>query len=372
MSTLGCVEQYDVIITDRRGEVPVGQLEDVTGITWARELNVTSQANVTTPGVQCCGLLDDGVLGVWGRHLQIVRDGVTVWGPGPIRSINYTTGEIVARDISEVIQSRVIHSTMCFDPACGGVATDATAIAQAIVNDALAGDDPNILPLVTVIPGAPATLRSYLPNDSYSLDAIQSLTQAALIHFTVLGRRLIIGPQGTPFGTLPTFSDDAFTDFNDVVEDGSALITRAVVQGDTVSGSAGGTDPFYGLVEFLSAKDSSIISAAAATAAAAAIVAASNPAPTYLQVPDGSILSPDAPADINELVPGVNIPLSITESCRRLFATLPLRRLQVTYSAANGEQVRITTAPDGVDITTDLEGFLRDLVARVRRLEHHG
>lgn len=372
MAELSCPESYQVIVTDRRGQVPVGELEDITQITWARELNVTSQANISVPGIECCGLLDDGVLGVVGRHLMIVRDGITVWGPGPIMSIDYAAGEIIARDVSEILQERIIHNALCFDPSCGGVATDATAIASAIVTDALLPDDPNVLAFVQVIPGAQVVERSYTPNDAYSLDAIQALTQQALIKFTVLGRKILIGPQGTPFGTTQTLTDDAFTDLNNVVEDGFNLVTRAVVQGNTVTGSAGGVDPFYGLVEFLSAKDDSIVSAAAATTAAQQIVNASNPAPVYLQVPDGSILSPDAPVDINDLVPGVNIPLLVTESCRQLSDTLPLARLQVTFSALNGEQVRITVAPDGVTLVTDLTDLLRQLLARIRRLEHHG
>jgi hypothetical protein len=373
MSVLSCPENYQVIVTDRFGQVQVGELEDVTSITWARELNNISQANVEVPGVECCGLLDKGVLGVVGRHLLIIRDGVTVWGPGPILSIDFTTGEIVARDVAEVIQHQVIHNDLCFDPSCGGVATDATAIAKAILVDALAGDDPNILAFVQVTPGATAIERSFLANSKYSLDAIQGLTQAE-IKYTVIGRRILIGPFGTPFGTLATLTDDAFTGANNVVEDGFALVTRAVVLGagdPPLAGSAGGVDSFYGRWERLTTADESIVSVAAANAAAASIVKASNPAPTYLSVPTGSILSPDAPVDINELVPGVNVPLLVTQSCRQLAATLPLHRVQVTFTALNGEQVRITTAPDGVELVSDLTDFLRALAARVRRLEHH-
>jgi hypothetical protein len=371
VASLSCPENYQVIVTDRFGQVQVGELDDVVSITWARELNNVSQANIVLPGFECCGLLDDGVLGVWGRHLLIVRDGVTVWGPGPILSIDFTTGEIIARDVSEIVQHRVIHTALCFDPACGGVATDATAIAEAIVRDALTPDDPNVLAFLQVVPGAPAIERSYAIDEKYSLDAIQGLTQAGLVKFTVIGRRILIGPAGVPFGTTATLTDDAFTGANNVVEDGFALVTRAVVTGNAVTGSAGGTDPFYGLVELLTAEDDSITSVPAANQAAQTIVDASTPAPVYLNVPDGSILSPDAPVDIQELVPGVNVPLLVTQSCRQLAATLPLHRLQVTYTALNGEQVRITTAPDGVELVTTLGDFLRALTARVRRLEHH-
>lgn len=374
MSTLGCPTEYQVIITDRTGRIPVGEVEDIVTLTWSRELNNVSQANIVVPGIECCGILDDGVLGTWGRHLFIARDGVVVWGPGPIMSIDYTSGEIVARDVAEVVQHRVIHTNLCFDPSCGGVATDATAIAEAIIRDALAGDDPNILAFLQVIAGGTAIERSFLANSRYALDAVQGLT-SAFINFTVIGRRILIGAHGVPFGTTATLSDDAFSGLNGVVEDGFALVTRAVVLGagdPPLAGSAGGTDPFYGRVELLTAPDDSIVSVAAANAAAQSIVDASNPAPVYLTVPEGSILSPDAPVDINELVPGVNVPLLVAESCRQLAATLPLRRVQVTWSATNGEQVRITTAPDGVELVTDLQDFLRELAARVRRLEHHG
>jgi hypothetical protein len=63
-----------------------------------------------------------------------------------------------------------------------------------------------------------------------------------------------------------------------------------------------------------------------------------------VRVPDGSRLNPASPFVIEDLVPGVLVPLRATLTARTFSQMQKLRRIKVLEDG-NGEQVQITLVP---------------------------
>jgi hypothetical protein len=345
---LGCDPVYELLVTNRCGKATVTNLANFERLTWGRVLDDVSQASVTMPG-NCCDQLAD--VRSWANELHIIRNGEEVWAGPIVTQPNCRSGvTFVAWDVSGWLDRRVIRARTCFDPACGGIAVDGPGIAERLVRAAFAPDDPCVLPTLTVIRGGPAQERDYLEASNYVMPALKDLAKGAL-DFTTIGRRIVLMPEGHLLGRTALLSCDSFGGDVCTTEDGLGLATRAFVQGKLpdnttpVVGSSGGVDPFYGLVEVL-VQDDSVRTEQAARNQAAGIVNARNPAPVLVQAPAGSALDPDAPVCINELVPGVEVPVLMDCTCRQVAQSMRLTKLDVTVDAT-GELVSPLLTPSG-------------------------
>lgn len=345
---LGCDATYELLVTSRCGRATVAVLTNFETLSWGRVLDGVSEARVTLPGT-CCDDLNN--VRSWANELHVIRDGEEVWA-GPIVTIANCRSNVtfVAWDVAGWLQRRVIRSRTCFDPDCGGVATDGPSIADRLVRDAFAPDDPCVLDYLTTITGGPVQERDYLAGSSYVYPALTDLANGAL-DFTTVGRRLILMPEGYALGRTALLSCDSFGDDLCATEDGLGLATSAWVTGKLadnttlVTGSSGGVDAFYGLVEVLQTDDS-VRTAAAATKQAAGIVNAKNPAPLLVQAPGAASLSPEAPVCISDLVPGVEVPVLLDCTCRQVSQMMRLTKLDVTVDVT-GEKVSPLLTPTG-------------------------
>lgn len=344
---LGCAQDYTISITGRGGSPTLGQVEPET-LVWGRVLDDTSTAEVVVPmggDVACCELL--GRTRSWCHEFVVHRDGVRVW-EGPIARIEYGRDStfIRAKDVSAWLFKRKIRTLIDYTTTGLGAA-DLATIAQAIVRDALAIDDPQVLPYLLVLASGVTGQRQYAPDSAYAGDELRELARTG-IDWTALGRRLIIGPE-TALARLPTLLDEHFIGELTVIEDGDAAATAATVIGKGVKATSGG-EGTCGLLEVL-AKEEQILDTASAQAESDAIVAAGSPTPVYVDVPDGARLAPEAPVGINDLIPGVVAPVAVAEVCRPVTTDLRLQRLSVRFDG-DGEQVAVTLVPTGIDSTT--------------------
>lgn len=349
MGVLGCADSYAAAFHDRTGAVPAGEEVEPVRVEWGRVLDDTSEAVVTLPGddPECCGATKD--VHAWCNDLSIYRDSELVW-QGPVVRITSSADQTVvtARDVTAWLARRLVHHLLDFT-ASGRGAADLAVIAEAIITDALADDDPGILPYLLTLTSGVADERLIEPETAYAADELRELARIGL-DFTALGRRIILAG-AAPLARLGTLTDEHFVPAPTVIEDGLSAVTRAVVHGTGVTAAAGGAGA-CGLLEHL-AKEDQIVGQEAAQAEADALVAAGYPTPLILDVPDGARLAPDAPVTIADLVPGVIVPVTVADLCRPVAADLRLTRLAVTYDAG-GEEVKVTLAPVGVD-TAGLE-----------------
>lgn len=343
---LGCNPSYEVVITYRGNGPTLGTFEPKAG-SWSRVRDDFSEARVEFPG-DCCGNLSK--VRSWAHEMHIVRNGEEVW-VGPIHvDANCRSGvTIIARDMWWWLNRRVIHSDHV------SVSQGAVSIAQDLIIDGFAPDDPNVLDYLTTYGTGILGGRDYRANSKYVLDALKDLAKGS-IDFTSIGRRLIVMPQGYSLGQLSMLSCGSFQGNVCATDDGSGAATRAVFTnsqtasgGDiTVLGESGGVDPYFGLVEVL-VSDPTITSADTATDAARATVAKGNPPPLLVQPPDGSALSGEVPICINQLIPGMTVPVFMDCTCRTVSQSMRVSRLNVAWDE-NGETVAPLLEPVGSDV----------------------
>jgi hypothetical protein len=341
---LGCADEYAIAIMDREGRAQLGELVNASAASWGRLLDDTSEAVVTVPyqGPECCDLLADA--NPWCNELALYRDGLLVW-QGPIETIDYGRDDtvITAKDVTAWLAHRVIKMLLDYSPTGKGAA-DLVTIAEALVRHGLGQDDPAVEQyLLTRLSGISGE-RKYPADGSTVYDELAELARTG-IDFTAIGRRIILAGE-MPLGRLAQLADGHFAGELRVVKDGRQAASAATVVGKGVTGRAGGVGP-CGLLETL-VSEQEILDQPSATAEAEAIVKAGT-FPVRLQVPDGSALVPEAPVGINELIPGIVVPVVSTETCFDLAADLRLQRLQVTFDAEAGERVAVSLVPVGVE-----------------------
>lgn len=344
MAVLGLGQNYTVAVTPRDGFGNIGLLEP-SAIKWSRKLNDSSSAQINvdlaggTP--DCCALA--GSLRTWGHQIRISRDGVLVW-EGPIVNLDYGRDELVvdARDVSAWMGRRVVRTILDYREGA-----DLAVIARGLIEHAFERDDPNVLPYVQIEDSNITGERYYgVGEPKYVLDELNELGRTG-IDYTVIGRRIAVFPELST-NSLVTLRQDDFMNELRVTEDGLNAATFAQVRGSGVVGEYGGFSDFYGLLERAVAEDN-ILDEATATLRAQAIVEAGSPVPIYITTAGQSRLACTAPVDINQLVPGVLVPLvlDVGEVCRAVSTTMRLVGVDVSVSSTE-ESVSVNLTIPGL------------------------
>lgn len=325
---LGC-KSHSYSITDRDGRV-ISTGGTLTNVEYNRVLNDSSSASVRI-GVSdpsCCAQL--GGIRSWRHRLNIYRGGELMWS-GFVLNPTWTADDVVvsAVDVVGLLDRRVPHQDMVFN------GTDLTAIAQQLVDDALAPDDPGH-DVVVMGPSGVTGGRAYAQNVGQSGDHLRDLADTG-IDFTAVGNTVVILPDSF-CEVVGRLSDVDLPQGVSVTEDGATLVTRQIVAGSDESGVvgvAGGTNAFYGLLELYD-EQTSITTTTAAAAAASAKLAASAIVPVHIDT-QSLTLSPSAPVDAASLVPGWCLDITTTITCRDITQRLKITGLQVTEDGGSAD-----------------------------------
>jgi hypothetical protein len=341
---LGCAAKSDYValVTDRHGGQIVDELT-FAGLAWSRAVNGISEAKLTVP-MGCCDRL--GSVRSWRHELMVVRGDNIVW-QGPITGIPNSRDqvELQARDPLQWLRRRVVRKRRCSAPSCGGEPTPGTTVAHQLITDALEPDDPGVLEHLTIAADSGLVARDFKVYSGYAYDALRDLV--GVVDFTAVGKRIVLMPKGHLLGRTAVLTCDAFLGDVGAIEDGLSAASRAVVVGAGVTGSAGWIDPYFGLIEVL-VKDDKIKTRDDANTQARGVVRGAMPPPLRVDVPSGAHLAADAPVSMDELVPGVGVPVLLDCTCRDAQQLQRLRSLSVTVNA-DGEQVAPVLLPPGSD-----------------------
>ncbi|WIX76016.1 hypothetical protein QRX50_31655 [Amycolatopsis carbonis] len=350
MAELGCGD-HKAAIYDRCEGQKLVDLDDITALSWGRALDTYSSALVTVGRAgSCCDLLTN--MRSWRHELVIWRNNRQVWS-GPIVRPVFGAGEttIAARDRWAWLDFRAVRADMT-------LTGDLTDIAVKLIEHGLThpdgdfDDETCILAFLEAIPSGVYGSRDFKALQSMVGAELRNLTRGPL-NATFLGRRLVLfGPK--PLSRTAMLQDKDFMDELTVVEDGLSAVTRAYVAGQTVTATAGGTDPYYGLLEQIY-QDQTVTTQFDAQTLAQAQVDTNRWPPLVISVPDGVQLAPDAPVDIDELVPGTEVPVWSSATCREVNQNLVLTKLDVTVSPDQGERGAVTLAP-GTALSEQLTG----------------
>ncbi len=394
---LGCPENYEVIVFEENANLnpltgvanfgrTIGVLDGWVELRWDRRLDDISAAEIQIEtNADCCtsGFISE--LHAWHHGVAIYRDGMLVWN-GPILLIEATRTRvtITANDISVLLTKRLLSRDLCFSndvmvctAGIGGIVYGPQApeiVAQRLIEEALRVDDHGAFVEVQSV-GTAIYEASFKQYGGPVFDLLQQLA-SEFINWTVLGRRIVISIGGlrTTTGLSRTATltcDDFVNDEFKTTEDGYATLTQDIQIADPIV--VGGVeltnigiaqvfddptevaDPYYGLLQGVQKANEALALGsdpeAVIAAAALNVVQGAYPPPVTLSA-EGLQIAATAPITIEELVPGVIIPIFADCLCRPLAQEFVLAKVEVTVNV-NGESVVPTLISLGSDNATE-------------------
>ena len=275
----------------------------------------------------------------WATELTIWRDGIIAF-VGPVTRVSFQGAHIIvhALDLSAWWSVRTVAANTI-------TGTDLSTIFEAYHAQAMTGDPIVGMQTVTTPTGILAD-RTNLADMLMADEAIRSLTEQGAA-WTMFERYVLVNHFAAH---LPMLTDQAWNPTPQIVHEGRLRASRIVLTGGgtTVPAIATADTAFidrYGLiVRKLSASD--ITNQAELQQMADALLAYSR-YPILIDTPTGSALSPDAPIDFADLIPGSTVTVDTSASCRTLNADFIIdeRRLNM-----NGT-VELSLAPVGARVS---------------------
>lgn len=384
-ATLGC-GTHRVYVYRRGGTSRVGELTQLSYVDWGRLRDDMSDAKIIVSGwdIDCGNLLSK--LQTWAYELVIFRENgyssERVW-EGPITLLTYEqdTVTIHAKDVIAYLYRRVIKQAMN-DFGTSETAGD-TVVSRAtrVIQNVLAPDDPNLLAYLTPL-NRDDDAKEYRSLPAWSRTAyeeVDDMASNAGLDYTAVGRSILLWGTKHRIGTLPEFRDENLGASPIVSEYGMSMANvYAVSDGNGVYGVAyrlllpdvpdtdpgtpiygpEGEDVIYGLVEMVSSSWASDSGAEAGTYTQAGrekviasfegyaerSIADRYPPPVVVRIPDNTTLNPNTVLSIQQLVPGVVIPLRSSGTLRTVRANQKLDSVKVVETGGK-EVISITLSP---------------------------
>jgi hypothetical protein len=369
-ATLGC-GTHRVEIYRRGGTERVGTLSQVSHVDWSRVRDDISTAQIEVSGwdIDCGNLL--ARLQTWAYEVVIFRtNGYTtdrVW-EGPITLLTYENDKVTidAKDVMGYLYRRLIKQKMTDSGTGNG--TTVVDRARRVIQNCLAPDDPNLLAYLQILPREDDAMQ-YRSTPAYSrtgFEEVDDMAANAGLDYTAVGRSILLWGTKHRIGTLPELRDKDLGASPIVSEYGMSMANvYSVSDGNGVHGEAtrgidpvSGNDPNYGLVEMLSSTWASDSESETGTYTQAGLetviksfesfaersISDRYPPPVVVRIPDNTTLNPETVLSIQQLVPGVVIPLRSTSTLRTVADNQKLDKVAVVEEAGK-ETVSITLSP---------------------------
>jgi hypothetical protein len=359
-------------IFQRGGLVMLGELTPTGMVRWGRKRDDISGATVTTHSWDSEQRKFLASLRTWQMELVIFRDGVRVF-EGPITRISSTSDsmEIEAKCVLAYVYRRAMRqgyndSFRIMNGQQLGQRTVVERSAQIIMN-CLAYDDPNVLQYLTPLHGVDDARTSRIVKDyaSTAWGEIDDLAATAGLDYVTAGRRILLWDTHNPVGRLPEMRDGDFSDSPVVTEYGmSAANHFAVTDNDGTYGTASRTGPdgdpgpegwieqvasAYSESEALGTdreltREDTLRLQETFAAQADRNIEGRWPPPLVVRVPDNSTLNPALNIGINQLIPGVWVPLRCVNTVREVSQWQKLDSMEVNQTPA-GEKISVVMSP---------------------------
>lgn len=361
---LSC-EIHTAAIYDRGGMERIGWLDGIISVQWERERDEVTSASVTIG--QYSSPDCDKIVGLTacGRHeLVIFRGNVRVW-EGPVTHLQYQkdSATITARDVSHYFNRMTMKGEYNNSyPRIGSVVDRMYRIMRAESVRFEAQVPPiNVRPHIVRhnIADDAGTSSHTLPYHSSVYDHLEQLSQRGGLDYTVIGRAIHLWDVRNPaLGQTAPISEDDFIGDVIITEYGMELCTvSAMSDGRGNVGEVGEADPYYGLWELVETAydeetgedwNEGAGEPEPPTVAEMKSQAQRNlkvPPPLVVRVPENSTLNPNGTLAINELVPGIFIPLQADLPGRTVSQMQKLDKLVVVESADEGEKIQVSLSP---------------------------
>src|SRR5690625_4488900 len=322
---------YGVTLTEWSGRI-LWQSTDtkLNKLSFSRELSEVSQASLEAQMPEDIANLIEP----WVYRLSVYRNDVLVWHGAvtKVRSVGKSV-KLEAADGAVMFDRRRIPSNRTWRQ------HDATQAMQTMVEDGLGYLDPvNLVENMVAYESRIWVTSHYVAGEAMVSDAVADFVEQGLA-WTVSAGRLLVGPVGARRSTAQ-ITDRDFDGELAVEKDGTDMVTDALVVGKGVTGiyTAGATP--YGMLQAIE-KDDGAVREYECEQAAKRLVQDLQQAPRRIEVSGSSRLLPTAPITIEELIPGVRVPVASNQTGITVGSTMQLVKLDVDVSDS-GEAVKIT------------------------------
>lgn len=338
-NVLGCAN-WEAALYERGGKVRVGTLtfselsgERVRG-------PVPSAAQITIPAASSCNELLR-ICRPWSHELHFFRGGHREW-LGPIQTIDFPgDGDAVihAADLSVWPEVTPLEQTLSFNDDAAEVY--ATLLALALV-------DQGVNAQVAWSPIGVTYAKTYYSSSAKALaDPLEDLNRVG-VNATVLGRNVYVGPSVPLTDRSIRLLDQHFVGRPDVTLDGTKQATEVWVAGGQASETL---DPVLIKVADVDApvrlvrieRDASVVTPEQAEARARDRLSRSSRTPVVF---NGGTLEDSAPVLFDELVPGLHIGVTLSETVAPVAGVFELLRMTFTASPQS-EAVAVEVQPLG-------------------------
>lgn len=359
-----CVSRHVVEIFDRGGRVKVGELNAMNQVDWARTRDDISGAGLRLNADQCVDV-EELLLGLRSmRHeIAVWRGDERVWeGPITRRAGSRAGFEIHAKDVMHYAARTIMRAGYDNRGVNAGPVLDRVALILNAELDRKENPLHGSVPPINVLPhvvfhqtGTDArTSALTLPYQYTVFEHIDSLAAKGGMDYTVVGRAIHFWDTHQPLGRLQETATQAdFLGEIVVTEYGMEVATQtAVTDGQGNYGLAGAESDYYGEVELLATAYDESEGGTPPTSAEMESQAERNrsgrtPAPVHVRVPDGSSIDPTGVLRVQNLVPGVWIPVRAEVLGFKLTQMQKLTSMRVTETPT-GESISVNLYPAAI------------------------
>jgi hypothetical protein len=348
-------EIHTAFVYDRGGVTRIAEITGLTRISWERVADDVSFCDIAVdnPPQACAQVLSQMEPG---RHeIVVFRGSSRVWeGPLTLMTFKRESVTIQARDVMHYAYR--IAQSRDYDNRYPNITTVVQRSYEQLVTELgrreLENPPINVVPYIRTLdlPTDARTSRRTTKYQKTVFDDIDDMAANSGMDYTVIGRAIILHDVDTALGRTPVLTEADIVGDVIVTVYGMEMGTFAAVTGaDGAWGEAGGSDPYYGRWEIIDdaydeEEGSDAPTQAELTSQAQRNLSGRNPTPVEVRFPDGSRLSPGSPIRLEDLVPGVQVPLRATLTARTFSQMQKLRKVKVLEDG-NGEQILLTIVP---------------------------
>lgn len=377
-----CVELHHAYITDRGGTRRIAELVDLTSVQWARNRDTMSQANIVVQGGACVAQADI-LKNIEPKRNELVlyRGDDRVW-EGPINLVAWHSDrvEINAHDVLEYVYGRPLSITWDNNyPNSTEVTTrlenildyEMTQPFTYLANDGVTPitvpawesltPPANVLPYVVChhFPNEARTSAKTTPFQMTVGEHLDNYARTGGIDYTVIGRAIHIWDVNRDLGRLKTLTEADF--FGEIVVSAYgaefAALAFTVAQ-DGRYGGAGANNGYYGpwakVFTVFDEDETTPPTQADLNSQAQRNLSGRSPVPVEVRVPDNSGIRLSPGLSINDLVPGVHMPLLATLNARQVSQMQKLDHVTITETA-EGETIQVVLLPASINDDTEEE-----------------
>ena len=383
-----CVSGHQVEIHDRGGNRRINPLVDVTRVKWGRQLDGQPIFEVLIAGRQACVDQLKVLLAIDPRrHEMVIFRGTTRVAEGPILQVKWLNNGVVviARDITEYLKGTVLSKPWpnkenggpelmtdrieqiieweLSQPYAMRIGTGGAATVVTVNRWENIATPANVLPHVEVRPSA--TLKTLSDTLGFEMTVLEHLDNLAdgYLNYTTVGRKLLIWDSHQSIGETKKLTDADFygaieviddgTDYSDIVHVSANRDEDAGTQDSGVTqgvGHDGGEDSYFGVWDYISTttteEGSEEPTEDELNSQAQRIERIRSNRPLYMSIPASAGLRLSDDLTIQQLIPGVVMPVSATFNLKQVTQRQMLTYMQVEETPGR-ETVQVTLAPAG-------------------------